>query len=297
MTGPALQTCLRLAAGYVPPPGREPWRADLALASGLTAMAVEAALRDVALRRFAPQGRVLRDPLELDRTVIDPAEGRVLVCSFSGRSSEALDGLARLRFRGIRCDLHGAGPGADLPIPPDAAERPVLHAAFCATVPTLVGTPLAPSAVTAPTVGPFLADAAASGLVPLFVSDRDGFLSRALLSHWLEYIQQPGFRLVYPDFTHDFLWAGARSRLAGYAFVLERPAEDLSDGRFAQLCGLLREACVPHLVLEAGRPRSPGDHIGLLLAIADEMLALALSLGRDLQTELTFDSWEKECRT
>ncbi len=290
MTERARQTYERVSAGFVPP-NRGLWRADLALGSGLTALAVEAALRDLALLRGGGPVRVIGDPLALDRTVIDAAGGRVLGCSFSARSSEVLDGLARLRARGLACDLHGTGSDADLPIPAGMAARPVQHIAFCATVPALVGTRLPSPMTVAPAVAPFLRSVAGSGRVPLFVGDEDGFRMRLLLSYWLEYMQRPGFRLVYPDFTHNFLWAGARTRMAGYAYVLEPPTEDLSDHRFRRLVGLLHEAGAPVLVLPSEPTRAAGDHVGLLLAVTDEMRALATECGHDLQTELTFDCW------
>jgi hypothetical protein len=290
--GPAWQTYRRVADCFVVPTERGPWRADLALGSGLTAIAVEAALRDVALWRGAEAGRVVADPTLLAAITLDPTSGRVLACSYSTRSSEVVDGIARLRSRGIPCDLHGAGPDADLPLSATWVDRPVRHAAFCATIPALLGAPFAARPADAAAAAAFLGKQDADGLVPLFVSQRHGFRARVLLSYWLEYMQRPGFGLIYPDFTHDFLWVGARRRMAGYAFVLEPPTEELSDHRFRSVCALLRATGTPHLVLDAEPMLQPGDHIGYVLAAADEVLAVAESRGRDLQTELTFASWQ-----
>lgn len=291
-TGPAWQTYRDVADRFTVAAEHGPWRADVALGSGLTAIAVEAALRDVALCRDAAPGRVVTDPSQLDGIALDPAAGRVLACSFSGRSSEVIDGMARLRARGIRCDLHGGDGAADLPLPACRMRHAVRHAAFCATLPILLQAPVTPNRPCI-AAAEFLGAADAAGLVPLFVAPRHGFRARVLLSYWLEYMQRPGFSLVYPDFTHDFMWAGARRRMAGYAFVLEQPEEDLSDRRFDNLRRLLRAAGAPQLLLEAGLARRPGDHIGYVLAAADAILAVAVARGRDLRTELTFQNWQE----
>jgi hypothetical protein len=289
--GPAWQTYQHVADRFSVPADRGSWRADLALGSGLTAIAVEAVLRDVALCRNAPPGRVVSDPALLDSITLDPAGGRILGCSFSACLSEVIDGIAKLRARGIPCDLHGAADHADLPLPAIHVEKPVRHAAFCATLPALLGARLSPRPPDL-TVAAFLAKVDTANLLPLFIAPGHGFRARVLLSYWLEYMQRPGFHRRYPDFTHDLMWVGARQRMAGYAFVLEHPTEELSDHRFHKLCTLLQATGTPHVVLHSEQAPQPGDHIGTVLTAADAMLALALSRGRDLQTELTFENWQ-----
>ncbi|MDR3515020.1 MAG: hypothetical protein P4M00_04330 [Azospirillaceae bacterium] len=287
----ARQTFDSVLTRFRAPHDRGPWRADLALGSGLTALAVEAALRDVALLRGGGPVQVIGDPSMLARIGIDPRGGRVLGCSFSTRSAEVLDGLAQLRARGQGCDLHGVGPDADLPIPAQDVPHALRHLVFCATVPLLLNSPLPSPIAAAPQVAPFLHDVVLSGRLLLCIGDRDAFRIRLLLSYWLEYLRRPGFRLVFPDLTHDFLWADTRATLAGAAFVLEPPPADLSDHRFRRLVDLLRGAGAPCLVLEPAPTPTPGSHVAQLIAITDDMFRLATACRCDLETTLTFDNW------
>lgn len=293
MTGPAWATYQRALAGMSSLTARSPvCSAELALGSGLTGLAVEAAFRDVALARGRPPGRVLRDPDSIpDEGAGVRLEGPVLCCSFSGRSSEVVDGLAALRGRGVASLLHGAGWDADVRIPSGPVERPFQHIPFCATVPTLTGTPIVPRARDVGKVIGFLEKVAGSDRVAVFAAGAESFRARVLLSYWMEYVHGAGFLIRFPDFTHDLLWVMARSSHASaFAFVLERPRSDLSDRRFAQLGALLDRLGVPTLVLDPEPADQAGCHIGLLLAVAESAHALALSLGRELSSELTFES-------
>lgn len=290
--GPAWATYGRVIAGFPEPePIATPWRADLALGSGLTALCVEAALRDVALYRGVVPGRVVTDPAVLSQMAINPSAGRVLGCSFSGGASEVLDGIAWLRLRNFGCDLLSNGIRADVRIPDGLAERPFRSLAFSALVPMLLRTPVPARPVEVPPVVPFLEKAAHLGLAPLFVADETDFPARTLHAFWLEYVHRPGFVLRFPDFTHNFMWASLRSPTPKFAFILQRPRAELSDGRFEKLVGLLREANSPTFVFHPPDVPEEGDHVGLLLGVADAVYSLALSLGCDLADELTFRHW------
>jgi hypothetical protein len=290
--GAAWTTYRRVSAGFPEPEliGAS-WRADLALGSGLTALAVEAALRDVASHRGTWPGRVVTDPALLSRMTINSAEGRMLGCSFSGGASEVLDGIAWLRHRGLACDLLSNRIGADLHIPDGLAERPFQSLAFSALVPILLRTPVPARSVEIPPVAPFLQEAARLGLVPLFVADETDFHARTLLAFWLEYVRRPGFLLRFPDFTHNFMWASVRSPSLGFAFVLQRPITELSDRRFEKLHNLLCETGFPTYVFQPPNAPQGGDHVGWLLGVADALYGLALLLGCNMAAELTFEHW------
>lgn len=290
--GPAWATYRRVTVDFpVPEPTATPWRADFALGAGLTALCVEAALRDVAFHRGGAPGRVVTDPGVLGELTINPSAGRVLGCSFSGGASEVLDGIAWLRLRNFGCDLVSNGIGADVRIPDGLAERPFRSLAFSALVPMLLHTPVPARPVEVPPVAPFLKEAAQLGLVPLFVADEADFPARVLHAFWLEYVHRPGFVLRFPDFTHNFMWAAVRSPTPKFAFILQRPRTELSDGRFEKLVGLLREADSPTFVFHPPDVAQEGAHVGLLLGVADAVFGLALALGCDLTTELTFGHW------
>jgi hypothetical protein len=295
MTSLAWQTYSRVAEKFeVRSTVSDPqWRSDLVLGSGLTALAVEAALRDLSVHNDNSPFWTVRDPAFLDRLNPEPSSGGVLGCSFSGESSEVLDGLKWLRNKGISSGLHSSSIASSnqLRIPSELVERPFQHLAFCATIPMLTNSSILPAQIEAPLITPFLKEVAASGKILLIVTGFDDWFGRVVLSYWLEYMHCPGFILHYPQFTHDFLWALTRTYGSGFAFILERPKQDLSDHRFAKLNSLLHDMRVPILQLECFGGLRAGEHVGSLLTITDLMYELAVSEKSDLSREFSFDSW------
>jgi len=269
------------------------WRSDLVLGSGLTALAVEAALPDFSTYNNNSPFWTVRDPASLDRINPEPSSSGVLGCSFSGGSSEVLDSLRWLQTKGISTGLHGGSIASsdELRIPSELVKRPFQHLAFCATIPMLTNSFIPPSQIEEPLITPFLKEVAASGKILLIVAGVDDWFGRVVLSYWLEYMHRPGFLLRYPEFTHDFLWTLTRTYGSGFAFILESPKEDLSDHRFAKLNSLLNDMRVPTLQLDSFGGFRAGEHVGLLLTITDLMYGLAVSEGSELLRELSFDSW------
>jgi hypothetical protein len=235
---------------------------------------------------------VLRDAVAADGVAPDVGGRGVLGCSFSGESAEVVDALAVLRANGVSAALHGAGAACDpaLRIAAGLAEPPFRHVAFCATLPLLLGAPGDPRrGATGTPYADFIAGAASTGAIGVFVGAGDGFRARVLASYWIEYLRRPGFVLHFPELTHDFVWALALSRARGFAFVLERPAADLSDRRFARLEALLRALDVPLLVLGAPAPVC-GEHVAFLHDAADAFAGVARASGAPLDAEITFET-------
>jgi hypothetical protein len=302
-------------AAFTPPPGWAPegWRRDLVLASGRTALAVEALLRDLGT---AGPGAVCdpgRLPALLDGDGFTgrphPAPG-LLGCSFSCGSAEVLDGLAAAGRRGLPTCLIGAGGRGtpDVAVPAAGAPPWLQHVLFAAVLPALLGAPGrgVRDIRCAPGAGPdgaaaFLGEVFAAGLIPVFVAAGDGFRVRALLSYWLEYLHRPGFFVRFPAWTHDLLWALVHAGERRFAFVLEPPAEDLSDRRFERVLDWLTGAGIPfhRLAPFSATPVAPaapaalaanGAHVGWLLDGADAVAGLAAAVGADLTAHLGLDA-------
>lgn len=269
------------------------WRRSPVFACGLTALAVEAALRD----QGAIHPVVLRDPEMLDPyldgTRPDHARG-VLGCSFGGRSPEVVAGLARAERCGVpTCRISRAMPGADiLPdvvLPEPAPPAHLGHIVFAAVIPLLfskpISLPVAPP-VPNPTLLSSLADIFQRGLLPVFIGAGHCLRARLLRSYWIEFLGRPAFTARYPDWTHDLLWALERSRDMRLALIIEPPTRDLPDHRYERMLGWATERNLTHCVLQGG---DDGTALHTLLAAADLMIRLAGVLGIAQTAELIFD--------
>lgn len=293
MSDSAWATYGRVRDGFALPRDGRAWRRDVVFATGLTALAAEAALRGLPPRDGAAPV-VLRDAVAAAGVAPDVGGRGVLGCSFSGASAEVVDALALLRANGVPAALHGAAAACDpaLRIAVGLAEPPFRHVAFCATLPVLLDgvAPDPRRAATSTLYTDFVAGAASAGAIGVFVGAGDGFRARVLASYWIEYLRRPGFVLHFPELTHDFVWALALSRARGFAFVLERPAADLSDNRFARLEAFLRALDVPLLLLD-GPALGGGEHVAFLLDAADAFASIARATGAPLDAEVTFETF------
>jgi hypothetical protein len=256
------------------------WRPDLFIASGLTALAVEATLFDLGCSAC-----IITDPTRLDALGND---GRgVLGCSFSARSAEVLDGLDRLRQRGFTTCLLSAAASADIRLTTEVSLRPLQHIAYCAALPRLFAQRTVGGgcdSMLSACVLDFLRDAYSARLTPIFVGCGDGFASRLLCGYWLEFLRRPAFLQHHPEWTHDFFWSMVRTGKR-FALIVEQPVHDLTDNRFKHTCGWLAEQRLPFLVLQP----FGGSRAGQLMGAADGFLTLAYQFGIDLSTELEFD--------
>lgn len=286
----AWETYQRTKKCFQPPTDwrAEDWRNDLVLASGLTAVAAEAVLLDIV-----PAGaHVVRDPSALRGQLGDNRLG-VVGCSYSCDSAEVLDGLAIVREAGLRTCLVGGGlrGPADLKIGSSEIDHAFQHIPFCAVLPQLFGqSPQVERRELPFDLLLFYRMLYERNLTPLFVGGQNGFSMRALHSYWLEYVNRAAFHVVFPEWTHDLLWAMVRANCTSYGFILESPVRDLSDGRFDRVVDLLEQLQIPYHVLNFGVGQARSSFVEQLLATADGYYQFACELGLDLSTPLRFET-------
>ncbi|GEM_PF-4259139 len=275
------------------PPGWDSgaWRHDVILASGLTALAAEATLLDAV----GSTSCVLRDPMVLKNYLRQKRKG-IIGCSFSCRTAEVLDGLALARAHGLETCLVGARltREPDVPLPCIEMPLPLRHVAFCAVLPHLLGRRSSVNSVPPNArLFRFLKAVLLADLVPLFASSGRGFHVSCLVAYWLEFLRRPAFQIEFPRWTHDLLWTVASRCRENFAYILEAPVSDLSDGRFRQVVNLMDRTKAKYLVLENTEAGCAGGHVGNLLMYADGYYDIACEVGLDLCTELRFGPSEE----
>ena len=283
------------------PPNWSPerWRGRPVVACGLTALAVEMALRDVGEKHPL----VARDPAMIEITLGEPLSsktGGVIGCSFGGRSPEVLVGLMYATFRGLpTCSITRTEPGnspPDVALPEPAPATHLGHIVFAAAIPILFGKPIClPAAVALPDPATLasLTDIFERGLIPIFTGIGHCLRARMLQAYWMEYLGRPAFTARYPDWTHDLLWALERSRDTRFALVTEAPINDapeldLQDRRLERVRAWTASRGLAHCELqtEASVVKSP---VLTLLATADLICSLAKNVGVLPPRELIFD--------
>ena len=267
------------------------WSPRLIIATGLTGLAVEAVMHDLAL----PDFRVARDPVELASQSASGLKG-ILGCSYSGRSAEVRDSLSYAKSRGESSALVSVEDDtAEVVIPFVPIPIAFRHLCFCAVLPVLLGQEVAidTGASKLPlSLLKFLTSIRSTEITPIFVGCEGAeFRSRVLQAHYLEILHKPAFYVKYPQWTHDLMWAITRTPGANFAFVFEPPSFSLSDNRFEEVLSWTEQVGLPYFVLPSLKIEPGGQHISVLISSASAYYSLALEEGIDTVTELQFNTW------
>jgi hypothetical protein len=257
------------------------WCDALVVGCGLSALSARATLAGSTRSR-----NVYRDPHRI-RPHLRAAGSRLIGVSISGSSAEVVAALGVARDVGRPHVMLTAAPDVDdaILLPDLDCPRALRHLAICAALARLMGVATTVNDVRiCASLAPVLDECMDLGLTPIIVAPRGSFDAIVLTAYWREFLHRPATRLVYPDWTHDYLWAFARAPVAQSCFVAIPPRHDLPDDRFTRVVDWLRQAG-QHVYVVDGPPR-PTNHVQRLGDLAATFYAAAVQAGCDLETEL-----------
>lgn len=279
-----IRTVWQDTASRFPVPARwspHEWRDALVIGCGLSALSARATLAGAKRSR-----NVYRDPDRI-RPQLRNGGSRLIGVSLSGTSAEVVAALRLAREAGRPHVMLTAAPDTDdaISLPDLDCPRALRHLAICAALARLMGVATTVGAVRiCASLAPVLDECMSRGLTPIIVAPRGSFDAVVLTAYWREFLHRPATRLVYPDWTHDYLWAFARAPIAQSCFVAMPPRHDLPDDRFTRVVAWLRRAGHHVHVLDA--PPRPMQHVQRLADLAATFYAAAVRAGCDLETEL-----------
>lgn len=261
------------------------WRRAIVVGSGLSALAARTVLADAGLPVYVPS-----DEGQLRRR-LKRSGARLIGVSLSGTSAEVIDALSMASEMGRpNAMLTASGEPSGLRLPPLPGPKALRHLAICNALSKAMGLPAAhPRPTFISDIEPMLARSVNQQLIPYVFAPRGSFMATALTAYWREFLHRPASRLIHPDWTHDFLWAFARSPVPGAHFLGIEPKRDLSDRRFSRVVSWLQRHEYSADVLSAAEDHVSPTRVQRLCDVAATFHRVARTLGRDLETEVGFD--------
>ena len=270
-------------------------------ACGSTALAVQAAILD-SRNESGWLMQSLGDYQEI-RHSLDPGTA-VIGISLSGHSVEVREVLNQAAADGISAIFVSLGTSIEsahnLLIGPTEIPQRFLPLLAMRFVQFCLGSAFPEKDISSQQIHPvelsvllqeFLVKTYQAELMPVFAAPKPDIKATQLKTQYMEFLKRPAIQLIFPEWTHDFLWSLSQADKNRYALILFEPRIDLTDQRFQKCVNHIQNLGISHLVINHSPAQQvPNPNSRIFRQVLDLFQTLADQLGIDPSQERSFTS-------